>query len=326
MNGRMEKDLIFDKKLIDTLVDYPAVIADFCEDMKDNGKTMETVRKYVNYIIHFYNYFTKGKYDEKFYTKVTPVDIKRYMNSLKTRVDEFGNIVPVGDEIRAVRWSAINLFFSFLKENEYIISNPVEKTKRPKVTTEHTVTYLTEEEIKAVFENIKKTANPEFVNRDLCLYSLAVKMGLRISAIVNINIEDINFNENYISVVEKENKKRKMPFGENMRALLKAWIKDRRRLYPDIETDALFVSRFRRRMSVDMARTLVKKYTKNVTNKKITPHKLRASCAVAVYDQTKDIMVTKELLGHNSIDTTTRYVRASEDGKKEAINYIDKLF
>lgn len=326
MNGRLEQDLKIEMFISDKLASYPKIFTEFYEDMRDSGKSMMTIQRYIEYVLHFYDFLYKKKRIEDFYKKVETADIKRYMNSLKIKKDNNGDIVEIGDAVRAVRWSALNLFFTFLKDNEYIEKNPMDKTKRPRDKTEHTVTYLTPEEINAVFKNIKETASPEFVHRDLCLYSLAVKTGLRISAILNINIDDINFDENYITVIEKEKKKRNIPFGENLKELLKAWLHDRRMLYPKIQTNALFVSRFKRRMSDDMARALIKKYTSNVTDKKITPHKLRASCAVAVYDQTKDIMITKELLGHNSIDTTTRYVRAAEDGKKEAVDFLDNMF
>ena len=52
---------------------------------------------------------------------------------------------------------------------------------------------------------------------------------------------------------------------------------------------------------------------------------LRASCAVAVYDKTKNILLVKDMLGHESIQTTTRYARAADDDKKEAVEFLDGL-
>ena len=325
MNGRTEKEMKVDSFVIDKLQYYPKVITDFYYDMKDNGKSFTTAKCYIDYVIHFVLFITGKTIKENFYKNITTTDIKRYMNSLKIKENKDGEIIEVGEEIRAVRWSAINLFFTFLKDNNYIDENPVEKTKRPRAKVEHHVTYLTKEEISAMLEKVKVEAKDMFVNRDLCILSLAITTGLRISAICNINIGDINFNENTISVIEKGHKRRKIGFGDNIKIILQEWIKDRKEYFHGIDTDALFVSQFRQRLSTDMVRRMLNKYTDGITSKHITPHKLRASCAVALYDQTKDILLVADMLGHENIETTKRYTRASDESKKQAVQFLDDL-
>ena len=325
MNGRLEKEMKSEKKILEKLKYYPQVFTDFYYDMKDEGKSYTTASKYIEYIIHFTLSVTGKTIKENFYKNVTVADIKKYMNEIKLRTDDDGNIVEVGEEIRATRWSAINAFFVFLKNNNYIDENPVEKTKRPKAKTEHQVTYLTKEEIANMLQKVKDEAKPMFLNRDLCILSLAITTGLRVNAICNINIEDVNFNDNTVSVIEKGHKRRKIPFGNNIKEYMKEWLKDRDVYFGDAKTNALFVSQWRERVSIDTVRRMVKKYTDGVTTKRITPHKLRASCAVAVYDQTKNILLVKDMLGHESVQTTTRYTRAAEDDKKEAVKFLDDL-
>lgn len=325
MNGRLEKEIKVEKAVLEKLKYYPKVLTDFYYDMKDEGKSYTTASKYMDYIIHFTLFVTGKTIKENFYKNVTSSDIKRYMNAIKTKTDENGNIVEVGDEIRATKWSAINAFFIFLKSNDYINENPMDKTKRPKAKTEHHVTYLSKEEIAAMLQKVKDEAPQKFLNRDFCILSLAITTGLRVNAICNININDVNFNENTISVIEKGHKRRKIPFGENIKGYMEAWLKDRKRYFGDTDSDALFVSQKRERLSTDMVRRMLTKYTDGVTTKRITPHKLRASCAVAVYDQTKNILLVKDMLGHESVQTTTRYTRAAEDDKKEAVKFLDDL-
>ena len=325
MNGRIEKELKSEKMVMEKLQYYPKVMTEFYYDMKDNGKSYTTAAAYINYIIGFVLFYTNKTIKENFYRNVTPADIKRYMNYIKTREDENGDIVEVGDSIRAVRWSALNLFFEFLKNNNYIDENPVEKTKRPRDKTEHTVTYLDKDEIAAMLQKVRDEAKPDFVNRDLCLLSLAVTTGLRVSALCNINIGDIDFKENTISVIEKGHKRRKIPFGENTKELLQAWISDRNERFKRLDTDALFVTQHKKRISIDMVRRIVLKYTEGITSKHITPHKLRASCAVAAYDETKDILVVADILGHDNIETTMRYTRASEETKNKTVQFLDRL-
>ena len=247
------------------------------------------------------------------------------MSHIKTKKDGNGNIVEVSESIRATRWSALNQFFEFLKHQNYIAENPVSKTKRPRDTTEHTVTYLTKDEIAAMLQKVKDEAKPEFVNRDLCLLSLAIVTGLSVSVISNINISDINFENNTISVFEKKHSNRKISFGENTKKLLQDWIKDRNWYFDNLDTNALFITQHRKRISYDMVRKIVLKYTDGITAKHITPQKLRASCAVAIYEETKDIRTVADILGNTDIQTTARYAKASEDSKDDAVKLLDSL-
>lgn len=325
MKGRTEKALESEKKMLNKLQYYPKVLTDFYYDMKDNGKSYMTSEVYMNYVINFTLFFTNKTIKEHFYKSVTSSDIKRYMNALKIKEDDKGNLVEVGDRIRASHWSALNLFFSFLSENNYINENPVLKTKRPCAKVEHEVIYLEPEEIQAMLQKVKNESKDCFKARDLCLLSLMIATGLRVSAVCNINISDINFKENTISVIEKGHKTRKIPFGDNLKSVIKTCIKDKKYYFPKAETDALFVSQFKKRISVDSVARIVKMYTEGITDKKITPHKLRATCAVTIYDNTKDILVVKEILGHEKIETTQIYTRASEEGKKQAVQIMDDL-
>jgi integrase/recombinase XerC len=197
------------------------------------------------------------------------------------------------------------------------------KTKRPKIRTEHKVTYLTQEEIQAVFKNIKESAGVKLLNRDLALISLFISTGLRNSALTQINIEDVDFFNNTIKVVEKGSKVRNIQFGTNMRALLLSWLKDRELYFSDANTNALFISQLKERISVQTIGQLVEKYTKTIEGKHITPHKLRATACTLMSTQGVPIQVIKEMVGHENIQTTTRYVGVLEREKENATNILD---
>ena len=324
MNGKLEKTLIADKKMMEKLKIQPPILKEFYYDMKDEDKSYTTINNYVDHVIHFMKFVTDGAYKRNFYKSVTSTDIKRYMSSIKRR-DVNGEVVEVGDEIRAARWSSLNAFFSFLKNNNYIEENPVEKTKRPRAKIEHVVTYLTQEEINALLEKIKNEATPMFVNRDLCIVSIGLSTGLRVSAICNINISDIDFRENRIKVVEKGNKTRYIRFGDKVKAQIQSCMEDREKYYAGADTDALFVSRNGNRISTSMVGVLIEKYTSDITDKHITPHKLRASCATNLYQKTGDLLLTSKILGHENIQTTRRYAAVADDSIEKATQILDDL-
>lgn len=323
MNGRLEKEIRSKEKMRFKLHELPEIVEEFYVYLNGDRKSYTTIERYINYVQDFMLYITKGKPNNSFYKDITPIAIKRYISSLETQ-NKNGEIVRLGDEIQATRWSALNTFFNFLTEEDYITVNPMTKTKRPKVKTKHKVTYLTPEEIQFVLNKIEKEGRQRLKNRDLCIVALGLSTGLRVSAIVQINIEDINFTTNKIKVIEKGNVTREVDIGNNMRGLLLNWIKDRE-LYFDVQDNpALFISQHNKRMCTDAVRDLIAKYTADL-NKHITPHKLRSSAAMNLYSSGVGILSIASILGHENITTTQRYTSAYDEEKENATNILDNL-
>lgn len=324
MNGRLEKELRAEGKMKDKLEQLPLVFTEFYFALDGAGKSYTTINNYINHNIEFMNYVTQTRPSNTFYQNVKSIHVNQYMASLRRKMVD-GNVVRLGDDIRAARWSSINAFFMFLKNYEYIAENPVEKTNRPQIKTEHKVTYLTTDEISQVLSTIKSTATAKKLSRDLCIVSLALSTGLRVSAITQINISDVDLINNTISVIEKGNKVRTIPFGNNLHQLLTQYLADRSVCFSRISTEALFVSQWGKRMTDQAVRDLVKKYTTNITNKHITPHKLRASAATNLAASGTSIQTIAKILGHENIQTTRRYVEVLEKETASAVKTLDNL-
>ena len=185
--------------------------------------------------------------------------IREYIISLRRRVED-GKEVKNSDSIQATRWSALNAFFSFLVMDDYLDMNPMAKTKRPKNRTEKPIVYLEENEIDVILEKIRSESKPQFVNRDLAIIMLGIGTGIRVGALVQINVNDIDFKENTIHVIEKGSKERYLKFGTNTRNILSAWLIDRSTYFNNAETDALFISQWRQRLTTEGVRKLINKY------------------------------------------------------------------
>lgn len=324
MNGRLEKEIKANKKMQEKLMHLPPIFTEFYYYLEGEGKSYTTLINYVHHNIDMMNFVTNGIRDDEFYLNVKAMDINRYMASIRVKEID-GHVLRVGDDIRAARWTSLKTFFEFLKNNEYIAENPVDKTKRPKIKTEHKVTYLTKEEIKRVLDNIRLIATERSKSRDLCIVSLALSTGLRVSAITQINIADIDFTNNTIKVIEKGNKVRVIKFGYNLSALIWEYLADRNKYFPGVETDALFLSRCKKRMSTQSVRDLVEKYTQCIQGKHITPHKLRASAATNLAASGVSIQAIAEVLGHDNIQTTRRYVKVLDEEAQQAMEALDSL-
>ena len=323
-NGRLEREMSELGKVRIKLDQLPKVIKDYYYYLEAADKSYTTIKTYISYVKNFIDYCTNGENDEYFYKNVSSATINEYMSSIRYRVDAKGNTVKTGNEIRATRWSALNTFFTYLKSVQLISNNPMEQTFRPSCKHDKSVTFLTENEIRQCIEYVYQTCTDKFVNRDVCIIALGVTLGIRVSAMVQINLEDIDFNTNTLRVVEKGNKYRVMHFGVNLKEKLLAWIDDRNKYFANIDTDALFISRKRNRISVSAVEDLVEKYTSNI-DKHITPHKLRATCATNLYKKTRDIYIVANQLGHANIATSKIYTEIDNETKLKAVGVLDNM-
>ena len=323
MQGRLEKEKIARDKMAKKLDQLPTIFTSFYNWMDAREKSYTTMENYINHVVEFMIFYTKGKKNDKFYETVTDEDIERYFTSIRRKiVDE--KEVEIGDGIRAAKWSSLNTFFKFLSQKKYITNNPMLLTERPRIRTKNTVTYMTPKEIESVFKRISEEARPMIKNRDMCIVAIGLGTGLRVSAIVNIDVEDIDFRTNSIRVIEKGRKTRDISMQGSLRNLLLIWLKDRELFFNGEETGPLFISQKKTRLSVDSVEELVKKYTSHLP-KKITPHKLRSSAAMNLHGSGVDILTIASILGHENVATTQRYTRAYDEDKTNASKILDGL-
>ena len=325
MNGRLEKELLAEQKMQEKLKELPKIFSEYYVYLRAAKKTYTTIGTYMNYVIHFAKYLGNNKIDNVFYKDVTTSDIEGYIISLETK-EVNGQLQRVGSDIQCARWSGLNTFFDFCAKRGYLIENPVAKTTRPKNTEEHEVTYLTKQEIKRIMRAIDKNVSYIMRIRDKTIMTLALSTGMRVGAIVNLNVEDINFDENIIDVIEKGNKHRGISIGENTAQLLQDWIIVRNKEFSDLNTNALFISRKNVRITSKAVGDMIKRYTDAAgINKHITPHKCRSSAATNLAAAGVDIQTIGHMLGHRSTNTTLRYISVLDEKKKEATGILDKL-
>lgn len=327
MQGRMEKEILSEEKIKKKLKNELPILTSYYNAFDIESYT--TKERYINYVIDFIKYISEyiELIDGNSFNQVTPDHIRAYMKSIE-KVNNGKEIKQIGESIRAVRYSGINNFFKFLLSEDYIDNNPCNKVKRPPIKKDIEVVRLKQNEINILLNNIKsgsggslaKERQKEWKIRDLALVVLGLTTGLRVEALVDINIEDIDFKNNSIRVIEKGNKNRIIYVSEFTMNHLKDWCIKRTELLQGFkETDALFISNRRIRISTQAVRKLLTKYTYNI-DKKITPHKMRSTFATNVYSATGDIYATAEALGHTSTSSTRRYAVVEDEKKREIAN------
>ena len=323
--GRLEKETQFYEKMKEKLKGMPKIIGEYCTSMRANRKSYTTVGVYINNVLHFARFVADGEPTEDFYKHITASDIENYMISLETR-DTSSGIKRTGDDVLQNRWSSLNTFFDWCLKRGYIDKNPMGVVSRPKNNTEHKVTYLTKVEINKLFKAIDKNQNDTFRMRDKTIISLALATALRVSALVNINIDDIDFEGGVIKVVEKRQKVREIPIGENTQNMLKEYVEFRVNEYKGIDSQALFLTKNYNRLSVWDANDMLEKYCDCAGIKRVTFHKLRASSACALAKAGVPVKAISQQLGHSGIGVTMRYVDVFNEDKEKTKGVLDNLF
>lgn len=324
-SGKIEQENKLRKKINEKLEQLPSIFTEFYNYMEADGKSYGTCIHYIDYVSDFMNFVINGDIEEEFYKNVAIADIRTYITSLRRRMDGKEE-VKNGDSIQATRWSALNTFYNFLVMDDYVDFNLMSKTRRPKNRTEKPVVYLEKEEIDDILDKIRKESKPQYVNRDIALVTLGIVTGVRVAALVQINVEDINFKDNTIHVIEKGGKERYIKFGANARQALSLWLLDRQTYFGEVETDALFISQWRERLSTEGVRKLMRKYADGINGKHITAHTLRKSTATNMAKAGADLQTIASVLNHGSIQTTRRYAAAIEADKQKAIDSVDDMF
>ena len=158
----------------------------------------------------------------------------------------------------------------------------------------------------------------------MALVTLLLGTGMRVSECVGINRKDLDFQNYAVKVLRKGGNEVMLYFGEEVAEALSDYLEERNQVVTkDENDDALFLSSQGKRISVRAVQNLVKKYAHGVTAKNITPHKLRSTYGTNLYQETGDIYLVADTLGHADVNTTRKhYAEIEENRRKRAASYI----
>ena len=153
--------------------------------------------------------------------------------------------------------------------------------------------------------------------RDRMIVEMFYSTGMRLSELVGLTDADVDFSSGLIKVTGKRNKQRLIPFGEELRGDMEAYLlaRDENR---ERVCDAFFVRKGGKAMLPETVRLIVKRnLSKVVTLKKKSPHVLRHSFATSMLNRHADLEAVKELLGHESLTTTEIYTHTTFEELKK---------
>jgi integrase/recombinase XerC len=209
-------------------------------------------------------------------------------------------------------------FFGYLERQGIVRKNPAALLASPKVRRK-LPRFLVPEAAAEVMEAPNAMPHPEHVERrrDAALLELLYGSGLRVSELVGLDLDHLEFATDEVRVLGKGGKERIVPVGSKAREALEVYLALREELVDPRSTTknkALFLGRRGRRLSVRWVQKLVRRYgILGPGRADLHPHALRHSCATHLLEGGADLRVIQEMLGHSSLATTQRYTHVSMD-------------
>lgn len=217
---------------------------------------------------------------------------------------------------RARRVVAIRRFFSYLSENLGLLpANPMKNLDAPK-TKKSLPKYLTLDESKKLLSVISGK-NKE---RDFAIVTLFLNCGMRLSELVSINYNDIK-SDGTIVITGKGNKERTIYLNQACIEAITAYMKVRPN--DKVKDRALFLSSRYQRINPRTVEMMVNKYIDmaGLGGRGLSVHKLRHTAATLMYQHGNvDVLVLKEILGHENLGTTEIYTHIQSDASKNAVD------
>ena len=227
---------------------------------------------------------------------------------------------------RARKISTIRIFFKYLSQKTNIIEiNPAQNLETPKLE-KRMPKYLSLDDSKKLLDVAGHEDNRN-AKRDYAITTLFLNCGMRLSELVGINIDDIDFEECKMTVIGKGNKERTIYLNRACMFAINDYLSSRppkTSIKHDSKNSekALFISEQKKRISNRTVQTIIHKELQQagLDAKKLSVHKLRHTAATLMYQYGNvDIRALQELLGHQSISTTEIYTHVSNEQVRNAV-------
>ena len=214
---------------------------------------------------------------------------------------------------RARKIVSIRQFWKYLKSKAHLLENNVsEELESPKLPKRMPKYLSLDESIRLLIASEK---NP----RDYCILTIFLNCALRLTELVNLNIEQVQADA--IQIIGKGNKERRIFHTAATKKALAAWLEKRNTMEP--QTNALFITKHGTRVTNKGVQDIVKKYLKKagLGNRGLSTHKLRHTAATTMFKYGHvDVRTLQQLLGHESLNTTQIYTAVDNDQLQSAVN------
>lgn len=325
MKGTEEYELKYKNKIDKTIQNNPdkPYLKGFYNYM-GNRMAISTKYDYINYVVNFINFINKD------ITDLNLDDYTNFLSQIETKTPSYQISV----------YSGLKKFANYLLDSNKVFDNPMQKIARPsffeeeETISKREVGFLEKKEIKKYLLTVEngtgtsraKARQECWKERDMLIVLLFLSTGMRCSALYKLDIESIDLNEQVLITNEKGKKIRKHDLSDELVESVSKWLQKRYNILGDVQENALFISNQKTRMDQSSISRVVKKYSSEISNKNITPHKLRATYGTQLLKATNDIYFVQDCMGHSNPKTTELYIRGQkQENRKKASEIMSKI-
>lgn len=280
-------------KVLDDFIDYINY---------QRGYSENTMLNYKNDIIEFIDFLKENGINN--FDKVDYQIVKKYLMELYNKKLSRSSV--------SRKLSSLRSLYKYLHNESLVDINPFSLISSPK-KEKRLPKFLYNEDIEKIF-NVPNT-NTNLGQRDMLILELLYDTGVRVSELVNIKINDINFKDKSIRILGKGNKERIVLFGVYALDILELYIKDGRvNLLNKKDNDYLILNAKGDNITSRGVRLIIDNIIKKASlSIHISPHTLRHTFATHLLENGADLLTVKELLGHSSLSSTGIYTHVTNE-------------
>ena len=266
----------------------------------EKGSSVHTIRAYQEDLTQFGEYLKAQGIPLE---QLEYHDLRYYMASLQQKQQ-------LKKTTLSRKTSTLKSFCKFLHREGLLEHNPADLLSTPK-KEKRLPTVINEVDMTAFLDDFLAGEEPLQL-RNKAIFELLYSSGLRVSELVQLDVENVQKQKGILRILGKGSKERIVPVGEQAQSAITYYLEHGRPPLVKEEAQALFLNRQGTRLTTRGVEYILEQYVKQGALKyKVTPHAFRHSFATHLLDNGADLRVIQELLGHESLSTTQIYTEVS---------------
>ena len=276
--------MTYEERISAYLKELPSIVRDYYSAELEGNKALSTATTYLTRLSIFFKHYNNS---DDFYIRLMPNDLQSFIESLEC-----------GQKNKALMWSVLNSFYSYLESQNLILRNPMQRVEREKCDAFAVQSELSCSDAFEIYDGVRNS-NKKWKNRDYAMLMLVICNGIKAGSLVEIDVDDYDNDTHILTVDSKEY----LIFGHARKAL-EAWLEEREETYGYVEDDALFISSYKQRISTEAFRKIISNNLDEDNYNNIKMEDLRKVMARGLLNIGVSISTIQKYLGHKDARQT----------------------
>jgi len=280
--------------------------------LSTEGKSTKTITWYTANLKRFAQFLGDNNLQDSV-TDIGKEEARRFISYLQTEVTRWESSSTIHDDGRLSAYSVqgyartIKAFWSWLMDEGYITHNPMTSLKLPK-TPRKVISTFSQEQVQKILGAIDKRSSHGFRNYTMIL--LFLDTGMRLSELIGLQMDDIDFLQSFMLVKGKGNKERVVPFGSQVRRTLRRYIMHFRPEPDSPRTNEIFLTEDGLPLTPRAIQSMLLRLSKQakMSGTRCNPHRFRHTFAKQYLINGGDVFSLQKILGHSSLEVVKIYV------------------